>query len=150
MPAPAGDRAVTMGEVPLSAAQPQPGSTSRSSLPRPWHTLLLAAIAPAGTKKERVCLWLSIVPIYSPGRVAVTLSPSWPAGSALSCTTLLSGPLNPPTSPLLSSPSLGQTISCSLCPLFPLPTPGDILLPSQLVPWCYNQTLPYPQPGSWH
>lgn len=73
---PAGDRAVPRAPPsswsPLWVQPPhpwhghRPAALSMSSSPGPLQTLPLAPIAPAGTKKEKVCVSLPIVPIYSP------------------------------------------------------------------------------------
>lgn len=99
------------GRAPLFPAQPSPSSAFLGPH-KPSHS----PSAPAGTKKERVCVSLPIVPIYRPEcwQDGCDLVTRFSSSSAPSCTVLPSGPLNPhPFSLSFASP--GPSISTPSC-----------------------------------
>lgn len=115
----AGDTAVPRalhepwGRAPLCPAQPSPSSAFLGRH-KPSHS----PSAPTGTKKERVCVSLPIVPIYSPKcwQGGCDLVTRFSSSSAPSHTVLPLGPLNPPPLPF-PLPPLAQ----------PSPTPSTLL-----------------------
>lgn len=122
------------GRVPLLPAQP-----SRSSAFLGPRTPSHSPSAPTGTKKERDCVSLPIVPIYSPKcwQDGCDLVPRFSSSSAPSHTMLPLGPFNPPLFPF---------------PLLPLAQPSST--PSTLLPTAHPHPTAHPMapalPGLWH
>lgn len=109
------------GRAPLFPAQPSPSSAFLGPH-KPSHS----PSAPAGTKKERVCVSLPIVSIYRPERWqdGCDLVTRFSSSSAPSRTLLPLGPLNPPLFPfpLLPLAQASSTPSTLLPAAHPHPT----------------------------